>query len=525
MKLASGALNASGFTKFGRQSPEDDEEHKEDDEEAKEGKVKRKTSLSKKKTGTTVVADAKHMVSAAAPSAMQVAETVATKATVVAKDAAHKATDVHGDIKEKVLTVYDDQKDKASSVAKNWRILLERWVKRQLIQRVGKLVDKIPSIVKTQVADPDMPKFIARLQDNVIDTAWPDVRVEIMHNVTQIVAAKSLTDDDLGPPACCLLAFCRYHIFAYNRGFWGNLRDPFWILWNLIAMVPVLGVSQLLFFIIFLITDRSEEFQLLSFILSFKGAQFVSQGIIRTISGYIAFMGCVGNDTHSCADSGPWSVSEVWLVVGTFLLTLILVWSAFLLLPYSKQKGRLKTEYDKGNSKANTRAGGYLFNLLLYDVVCFVVSCVGMTLNIALGLSTTLENGKVDWNARRALFNWQLIYGYLSFPFFIFKIPVLAAVLTHSTPTAYDRLGRCRPLERPKPKTPTQPVTSDDDSESETRANYWHLDPKEAEKLLAKAKDLMLGKSLKDVDPDGEEAPHSASTWPAARETTVADRA
>merc|ERR1719359_225219 len=115
--------------------------------------------------------------------------------------------------------------------------------------------------------------------------------------------------------------------------------------------------------------------------------------------------------------------------------------------------------------------GGYLFHLLIYDVFCFIVCFTLLLVTVHTGNSKTLETGKADFTAKTALFNAQLIYGYLSMPFALFTIPILSAVLTHSIPTAYDRLGRCRPLERPKPKEPPAKAVSEEGTESETPRN------------------------------------------------------
>ena len=51
---------------------------------------------------------------------------------------------------------------------------------------------------------------------------------------------------------------------------------------------------------------------------------------------------------------------------------------------------------------------------------------------------TRAQDGKL-----RASYYWiQTIYGLLSFPFVIFKLPVAAAVLMHCKPTGYNLQGK-----------------------------------------------------------------------------------
>merc|ERR1719265_2198388 len=54
------------------------------------------------------------------------------------------------------------------------------------------------------------------------------------------------------------------------------------------------------------------------------------------------------------------------------------------------------------------------------------------------------SGGMLPWPVAHTLFAVQVIYGYLAAPFFIFTLPVIKTVLTHTVPTAYDREGRCR---------------------------------------------------------------------------------
>merc|ERR1712217_262929 len=80
-------------------------------------------------------------------------------------------------------------------------------------------------------------------------------------------------------------------------------------LMTLITLVPVLGVSPICFFFVFLIIDKKDEFQLIQFILQFKGTQFISVGFLRMLIGYIMYLHCVTaparKDEHHCEDEGP----------------------------------------------------------------------------------------------------------------------------------------------------------------------------------------------------------------------------
>merc|ERR1712003_331594 len=112
----------------------------------------------------------------------------------------------------------------------------------------------------------------------------------------------------------------------------------------MMSALPVQGLCPLAFLMIFFIIDKSDEYQLIIYILQFKGTQFISYGIIRTVLGFFLFISCVTapakGDKHKCDEQGPGSVGNVYIVIGGFLLQFSLVWIAFLLLPFSEERGR-----------------------------------------------------------------------------------------------------------------------------------------------------------------------------------------
>lgn len=67
-----------------------------------------------------------------------------------------------------------------------------------------------------------------------------------------------------------------------------------------------------------------------------------------------------------------------------------------------------------------------------------------------VGYVVTTRDDMDDWVVRHALFASQVMYGYLSLPFFLFTLPYIQVVLTHAVPTAYDREGRVQKFKKPK---------------------------------------------------------------------------
>eukprot|EP00929_Paragymnodinium_shiwhaense_P038439 TRINITY_DN20302_c0_g1_i2.p1 TRINITY_DN20302_c0_g1~~TRINITY_DN20302_c0_g1_i2.p1 ORF type:complete len:433 (-),score=80.26 TRINITY_DN20302_c0_g1_i2:566-1864(-) len=401
-------------------------------------------------------------------------------------------------------------------IGRNYKELVQRFVKKKVFAEIGRLVDKIPPILKDQLDDDEMPRWVKRGQDRVIDGVWPDFREEIMWNVAAKMdgVKAEFPDDGTGPGP--IRAYFRYHLMPFDKSVWGKLRDPFWVIWLVISLVPVLGMTQMLYFVVFLFIDKSDEFQLIQFILQFKGTQFISQGLIRTIIGYFAFVHCTSlKDKPDCTAGGPWMTGPVHLVIALFLLQLVLVWAAFFMLPFSKDKARSKLkgdiEHQFSQGTTATVQGGYLYRLLIYDLIIFIICSVALLVGLSAGPSK--PHGPDHWQARSLIFTTQVVYGYLSMPFFFFTLPLLQTVLTHSYPTAYDQLGRCR---KPKPKKKAK--KNDDSREAEVQPDL--IDDSEAARLLDQVKGLLTGKSLDAVDP----ADSAASTRKRSAEPTAPDK-
>ncbi|CAJ1441920.1 unnamed protein product [Effrenium voratum] len=348
-------------------------------------------------------------------------------------------------------------KERMEKMADNFADLLEGFLKRKLQSFVKIFVKKIPGLLKTATDDVEMPKCVKRGKDATIDAVWPDIEQEIMWDLALKMIDGSGEDEHPKDYHGCIgcRAFFRYHLYPYDRGLWGSLKDPVWLLFTAIALLPIYGISPCVFLLIFLIIDKTDEFQLVSFILQFKGFQYLTQGVLRSLVGYFLFLSCVtspGSQEHFCAQSGPGSAAPMILVVVGFGLQTVLAWIAFLLLPCSSKRGRgtLKGHLDHVETGSAKLQGGYILYLLGYDLTTFAISVA------ALLYTLYLRNWMIeDWPVKHAFYTIQMVHGLLSMPFFFFMIPFLRNVLLHSAPTAYDRFGRCRRYQGPeRPRDP-----------------------------------------------------------------------
>jgi hypothetical protein len=412
----------------------------------------------------------------AASKAVGGAGVVATTAKTVAEGAANTAMDG-------ASTLATMSKEKAQDMIRRLREYLETWVKSKIKGATESVVDRLPGVAKNMLEDPEMPRCVSRGKDRMIDSMWPDVREEIIWEVAVFLDGQRQPSAELEDSGVdCFRAFFRYHLFPYDKTFWGQLFDPVQGLYRLITLIPVYGTSSFMFLLIFLLIDKSDEFQLINFILSFKGMQFLTMGIIRCCIGFTMFMICVpvhskGGPHHDCEDNGPGAGGALFASGAGFFLQVLLVWIALFMLRCSVEKGRsqLKGHVQHEHGGHSHVKGGYIQYFLWYDLVFFLFSCC--LPGYVLITRKNLERD--DWVLAQTVYAAQIVYGLLSAPFFVFTLPGLQRVLTHAMPTAYDRQGRCRKLTKPKPK-----------QEPDTRKDEPLVSEKETEDIFKKMREI-----------------------------------
>eukprot|EP00929_Paragymnodinium_shiwhaense_P076453 TRINITY_DN39314_c0_g1_i1.p1 TRINITY_DN39314_c0_g1~~TRINITY_DN39314_c0_g1_i1.p1 ORF type:complete len:335 (+),score=45.84 TRINITY_DN39314_c0_g1_i1:158-1162(+) len=333
------------------------------------------------------------------------------------------------------------------------------------------------------VADPDMPGCVSRNIEHLTDLLFDDAIVYLETNVEDAkLAATGRLDFDvkaLGeigkPPGCCspaaFRAFILYRLLPYDVSIWGQMKDPmFWIL-TAISLITFYGVRVGFFVMVFAMIllggPAADEYQLVSFILSFKGTQFVSSGVCMAVMAAVRYYICVLPDgTHTCDVNGPGAVQDLFSGAIDILGSCFLVWAAFLALPYSTRSAGLRDDYQHGDAGSQPERGGRLARLLTWDLACFALSLCLLACMTYLGTSEThststpqhsayLEYMEGSWQFRTSVFFARVFYSVLSFPFVAFMIPGLNGVLTHTTATGYNRQGMCVPyVLHPVPKAP-----------------------------------------------------------------------
>jgi len=353
-------------------------------------------------------------------------------------------------------------------------------VRRSIIANVGAVLKK------NATSDPDMWMWMRRVVAMVMDDFWADVDVEVEKGL-QLTILSDLDKEQLDAPVsgkwtslmcCCCLrsrAFVLYHFLPCDKSIFGMLKDPAYLFFLGVTLVPSWSVRVAFFSLILTLLavapDGVDEYQLVSFILSTKGMQFLTAGVLLNALGsaqyYYAIHFCELSpeciDKHTPGQSEP-----VLFAVIDFVGSVLLVWVAFVLLPCSRKHGTLarRAEYlerIKPAWKAASRTevemvvsrqrcctcccagpkmqGGRILRLLWWDLGCFLLCCSGLV--VLQGL-TGCSVGSAEFLAN--LYWCRVAYSMLTVPFFLFGLPGIRQVLTHAEPTGFSWTGRCVPL-------------------------------------------------------------------------------
>jgi len=377
-------------------------------------------------------------------------------------------------------------------------------------------------VKESAVADPEMPMCVATRIETIVDRFWNDLVVyqEKMVQDAKDVATGRLPADHaqlsvLGHPPMPFTPFwlrakVLYHFLPFDKSIFGCMKDPFWWLLTIFSIIPVFGIRVVFFAMVLIFLLRGcppDEYQLVSYILTFKGTQVLSSGVVMAIIAAVKYNGCVHSDLgHTCDIDGPGATQDVISGFIDFFGSCVLVWVAFLCLPCSRNNAGNRdlglgddedaahsdfTMSDSDASVASTTRrgicsccscccrrrwdptrGGRLAGLVLWDLFSFLLSCIALITLCNIdetharpggrppemahwqmftweGIQKTVGADFNSWEFRTDFFMVRVFYGFLMFPYVIFLIPVLNSILTHTTPTGFNRQGECVPYMLP----------------------------------------------------------------------------
>jgi len=356
-----------------------------------------------------------------------------------------------------------------------WEDRKKRALEHLVLQTAGPVLKRtlhdIGDVVKTSVtSDPDMWRCVRPFAHTAMSEVWNDIQIEIESSIKDAVVVDQEEVPEEYPTArgclCCLFLWMRswvlFHYLPYNRSIYGKLADPIYVLMTLSTFLPVFGIRVFFFsaiLLMLLFPGPPDEYQLINFILIFKGTLFFTVGVAMMFIGAMRYYACYlfdGGDLRRCIDvNGPGSSD--WLSSGIFdyIGSIVLVWIAFLALPLSSVhlSGNRKTSEHEVKVyccclRGVPTRGGRLRWLLRYDMVAFALSLATyVPIYMVKSGESQDENRRHPQqallHAKETVYWCRILYSLLSLPFVLFAVPLCGRVLTHSVYTGYNEFGAC----------------------------------------------------------------------------------
>jgi len=205
-------------------------------------------------------------------------------------------------------------------------------------------------VKETAIADPDMPRWCSSRIESMIDSFWGDLTVfsEQMVEEARAKGMGSREHDllaDFGSVPIPMTpwwfrARLLYHYQPFDKSIFGCVKQPLWWLLLVCSLIPYAGIRIIYFSVILVMLLRgcpADEFQLVSFVLSLKGSQFFSSGVVMSLRATVKYYSCVHGDLmHNCDTNGPGAYQDPLTGLVDFVGSCILAWVAFLCLPCSR---------------------------------------------------------------------------------------------------------------------------------------------------------------------------------------------
>mmetsp|Transcript_147964 Transcript_147964/g.368741 ORF Transcript_147964/g.368741 Transcript_147964/m.368741 type:complete len:435 (-) Transcript_147964:59-1363(-) len=398
-------------------------------------------------------------------------------------------------------------RDTARDLEKKRREAVDNLLSMTKHTRASVLLAVREMVKESMVHDPDMSAAQKEGIKKNVDLMWEDV-VVFMEFKTQASVKGSRASDDyeanakIGtPPMRWGPSWCRaqllYCFHPFDRSMYGKMKDRMFFVLLAISFVPFCGV-RLAFFSLLLVLHMTgmppDTYQLMNFILTMKGTQFKSGGVILLVYAVVQYVMCVKpGDPTACTEDGPGYNIAVWLSFLDMIGSCSLSWIAFTLLPCTRpHEGQDRhslmpkledvevalltlTGSQQGQaadapppaapsrpSCCRTPGARRVLALLLFDLACFVISLGFLWwlawLDVA-GWKVMMRHVGTeppsDWalyheyfgtiQARTAVFKARVMYNLLAMPFMFLMAPGLGTIVSLTRQTGYNRQGHCVP--------------------------------------------------------------------------------
>lgn len=187
-----------------------------------------------------------------------------------------------------------------------------------------------------------------------------------------------------------------YAVLPYDKSFWESLKNPSFLFWKTLQVIPIYGIQTGAYLVLFVSIDKTDEYQLVNYILSYKNIQFFTMGLLQIVVGYFEYFYCAtivpGREGHEavlesrqlaqkdgfevyrmnpCFEHGPGTFNNLYLSLLAYLGQLLLIYFALTLTVCSHSRADYIDEQMKIQKR---QRGGRLYYFMLYDFLAFLLS-------------------------------------------------------------------------------------------------------------------------------------------------------
>ena len=311
----------------------------------------------------------------------------------------------------------------------------------------------------------DLPGFLAQPLEIMVRETVEDIKHETTAGIESFIVKEeewqpTIRVEDLN----CWGKFrgwVLYHWCPYDHAIGYQMVDPVYVMMKLCAALPFFGTQALFYAFLFMLHDKRDDYQMVKYILDFKGMQALTLGIMGVLIGGYRYWYCANQHPPNCQIKGPAAGRFFYTSLVGWLGCAMLVWSAFAMLGCKKCR--------KGGDRMV--GGGKLSNWIVYDMFCFCVAVgfVGYAIStehildgtdlgaddLTLAINRKQTPDGSDYRFRQFAYWAKVLYGLLSMPFIIFMVPAIDVMFTHASPTGYTLAGEVAPKQVQKTEKET----------------------------------------------------------------------
>ena len=121
-----------------------------------------------------------------------------------------------------------------------------------------------------------------------------------------------------------------YNVYPYDQSIFQTMYNPWWVFFFVLSVWPLFGLQPMYYILLFCAIDRSDEYQLVSFILEFKALSSLSVGFLLTAIGAAEDHLCLTWASEIFCDRfGPGSSPTFLWETFCFAVQTFNVWVAF----------------------------------------------------------------------------------------------------------------------------------------------------------------------------------------------------